>query len=133
VEGDQCQTQNQLGETLNVTQATNSKSLKVMGKVHKEGDASHEPKRRYWKVKDHIRKSACQAKDKGFFYIKMLLSLKNRIYFDNPKRRKTICEPRQQSTFTPKPSFHGKNVMPCIWTETWPNSHRISTDSKCSV
>jgi len=97
---DPCQTQNQLAKTLNVTQAAISKRLKAMGKVYKEGRwVPYELKERNIERRKIISKMLlARQKRKGFLH-RIVTGDEKWIYFDNSKRRKTICQP---STSTPK-------------------------------
>jgi len=75
-------------------------------------DAIWIERKRHRKAKNHLRNTACQAKKKGH---RIVTSDKKWIYFDNPKHRKTICDPDQPSTSMPKRNIYGKKVMLCIW------------------
>jgi len=82
-----------------------------MRKIYKEGRwVPYELKER--EVKSHVWKLARQ-KRKGFCII--LTGNEKWIYFDNPKQRKSICDPGKPSTSTPKRKYSRQKVMLCIW------------------
>jgi len=49
-------------------------------------------------------------KERGF-----VIGGKKWVYFDNLKRRKTICDPGQPSTTMSKRNIYGKMAVLCIW------------------
>ena len=50
-----------------------------------------------------------------WFLHRIVTGDKKWIYFDNPKRRKTICDSDELSTSTPKRNIHREKTMLCIW------------------
>lgn len=113
---DPCQTQNNLAKSLNASQTSISRRLKAIGKVYKVGR---------WvpyelKEKDIERRKVtseillARQKRKSFLH-RIITGDEKWIYFDNPKRRKTICDPGQSSKATPKNNIHGKKALLSIW------------------
>jgi histone-lysine N-methyltransferase SETMAR len=113
---DPCQTQTELAKSLNASQSAICRRLKAMGKVYKVGRwLPHE-----LKVKDmERRKVTCEIllarqKRKSFLH-RIITGDEKWIYFENPKRRKTICDPGQPSKAIPKRNIHGKKALLSIW------------------
>lgn len=113
---DPCQTQTDLSKSLNVSQSSISRRLKAMGKIYKVGRwVPHD-----LKPKDMERRKVtseillARQKRKGFLY-RIITGDEKWIYFENPKRRKVICDPGQPVKATPKRNIHGKKVLLSIW------------------
>jgi [histone H3]-lysine36 N-dimethyltransferase SETMAR len=117
---DPTQTQDELADTLEVTQQAVSVRLKSIGMIQKQSHwVSHELKprdveRRFFSYEQLIERQ----KRKGFLH-RIMTGDEKWIFYDIPKKKKYYAVPGQSlpSTLisTPKSNIHGSKVMLCIW------------------
>lgn len=113
---DSCQTQDELAETLGVTQQAISNRLKNMGMVQKLGTwVPYELKPR------DVERRLCtceqllqRQKRKGFLH-RIITGDEKWIRYDNPKRKKSWGKAGHAPTSIAKPNIHGQKLMLCIW------------------
>jgi len=116
-----------------------SDRLKALGKAYKERKwVSNELKPRNIERQKTICEILLARQQRKKFLHRIVTSDEKCIYFNNPKCRKTVCDPGQPSTSTPKRNIRGKKAMLCIWwdqkgvvyhelsNEIWSNNHRES-------
>lgn len=113
---DSCQTQEELGASLGVTQQTISTRLKSMGMIQKQGNwvpyelNSRNVERRFVTCQQLLQRQ----NRKGFLH-RIITGDEKWIHYDNPKRKKSWGPVGHKSTSTAKPNIHGSKLMLCIW------------------
>ena len=113
---DCCQTQEELTESLGVTQAAISKRLKAAGYIQKQGNwVPHELKprdveRRFW-----MSEMLLECHKKKSFLHRIVTGDEKWIHYDNANRKRSYVKRGQPAKSTANPNIHGANVMLCIW------------------
>lgn len=116
LEKDSCQTQQELADSLNVTQQTISHRLKHMGMVQKQGHwVPHTLKPRDIERRLLICEQLLQRQKRKGFLHRIVTGDEKWILYDNPRRKKSWGYPGHASISTPKPNIHGSKILLCIW------------------
>ena len=113
---DCCQTQEELAESLEVTQAAISKRLKAAGYIQKQGNwVPHELKPRDVERRFCMSEILPERHKKKSFLHRIVTGDEEWIHHDNPKRKKPYVKPGQPAKSTAKPNIYDAKVMLCIW------------------
>lgn len=113
---DNCQTQDELAEQLQVAQATVSRRLKRMGLTQRLSRwVPHELNDR----QQERRLATCSAllarHERKSFLHRIVTSDEKWIYYENPARQKSWGLPGEAPKQTPRPNRFGKKTMLCVW------------------
>ena len=113
---DSCQTQEEIAQSLGVTQVAISLRLKNMGMIQKQGNwvpyelKPRDVERRFFACEQLLQRQ----KRKGFSH-RIVTGDEKWIHYDNPKRQKSWGLPGHASTSTARPNIHGSKLLLCIW------------------
>lgn len=113
---DPCQTQQELANSLAVTQQAISHHLKALGMVQKQGNwVPYELKPRDVERRFFTSELLLQRQERKSFLHRIVTGDEKWIHYDNSKQKKSWGRPGHASTSTAKPSIHGSKLMLCIW------------------
>jgi len=113
---DDSQTQSELAEQLGVDQASISRRLRDMGKIHKLSRwVPYELSER----QQENRRTTCEMllarfQRKSFLH-RIVTGDEKWIFFENPKRQKSWVDPGAAASSTVRPNRFGKKTMLCVW------------------
>ena len=109
------QTQEELAESLGVTQASISKRLKAAGYIQKQGNwVPRELKPRDVARRFCTSEMLLERHKKKSFLHRIVTGDEKWIHYDNPKGKKSYVKPGHPAKSTAKPNIHGAKVMLCI-------------------
>ena len=112
---DCCQTQEELAESLGVTQAAISKHFKAAGYIQKQGNwVPDELKSRDGERRFCMSEMLLESHKKKSFLHQIVTGDEKWIHYDNPKRKKSYLKPGQPAKSTATPNIHDAKVMLCI-------------------
>lgn len=113
---DSAQTQKQLAEKLNVSQAAISDRLKAMGKIQKMGKwVPHELNERQLENRKIVSELLLQRHERKSFLHRIVTGDEKWIYFENPKRQRLWVSPGEAGPSTARPNRFGRKTMLCVW------------------
>ena len=113
---DSWKTQEELAESLGVTEKAISKRLKAMEMIEKQGNwVPYELNPRDVERRFFASEQLLQRQNRKGFLHRIVTGDEKWVYCDNPKRRKSWGMPGHTSTSTARPNIYGAKVMLCIW------------------
>jgi len=108
---DACQSQEELAETLGVTQGAISHRLKALGMVQKQGNwVPYELKPRDIERRLFTCEQLLQRQNRKGFLHRIVTGDEKWIHYDNPKRRKSWGKPGHASSSTAKSNFMARSL-----------------------
>lgn len=113
---DSCQTEEQLAESLGVTQQAISHRLKALGMIQKQGNwIPHELKPRDIERRLFTCEQLLQRHNRKGFLHRIVTGDEKWIFYYSPKRRKSWDKPGHAPASTAKLNIHAEKLMLCIW------------------